>query len=212
MAVGPVPYSDGNTPPTGRQGKTGEAITGKAHGDYYESASRGTVFGACSNAAVTVQTTITTTAPATLHNPVASQKRLQILEVRIAYFSGTMTAGLFYHGINPVGTTLPSGGTTLTSTCMDVGNQSGVVAVGVAGTGRTVIAATPVLVFASSFPALASSVVSPLMTCVDKLEGAIVLEPGGVYQLVGTFGGAGSSPAIGVSILWNEVPIVASNG
>lgn len=210
--VGPQPGADGTTPASGRQGKTGEAIVASAHGKYYEAASRGVLFAACDQGVgITVQVTITTTATLTLHNPLGSQKRLSIKKLSIAYFNGTLGAGAWYHGFNLPNTALPTGGTTLTSRCTDIGSQSGVVAVGVALSGATVVAGTALYPFASSLPILASSVAAPFLVNED-VNGAIVLEPGGIYQLLGVFGGTGSAPKVAAGILWEEIGIVASNG
>lgn len=209
--VGETVAADGTTPSSGRQGKTGESIVALVNGSDYETASRGRYFAAGDQGAgVTVQTSITTTAPLSLHNPAASQRRLAIQFVTVSYFSGTLTAGSFYHGFNPVGTTLPSSGTTLTSYCTDIGVTATAVAsaVGVAKTGSTVVAATVLYPFASVFPVLASSAVSGPVACFEKVQGRIILEPGAAYQLCGAFGGAGSSPKVSVGIGWVEMPIV----
>lgn len=208
MSIGPILLADGNTPPSGRQGKTGEATVAQAHGKYYEAASRGVLFAAADQGVgVTVQVTITTTAMYSLHNPLGSQKRLALSKMCIAYFSGTLGAGAFYHGYNPVGTTLPSSGTSLTARNMDIGNQPATVAVGVALSGSTVVAGTVLYPFASSLPILASTAVAPF-AIIEDVDGAIVLEPGAVYQLLGVFGGTGSTPKVSVGCIWEEVPIV----
>lgn len=208
-AVGPTNGGDGTTPATGRQGKTGEAIVGKAHGDDYEAASRGVLFCAGDQGAgITVQVTVTTTATLTLHNPAGSKKRLAIRELSIAYFNGTLGAGAFYHGFNPIGTTLPSSGTQLTSYCMNIGNSGVDAAVGVARTGATVVAGTVLYPFASSFPVLATSAVSGPVQCIERVGGKIILEPGAVYQLLGVFGGTGSTPKISAGIVWEEIPVI----
>ncbi len=208
MAVGPVLIADGNTPPSGRQGKTSEAAVTQTHGKYYEAASRGVLFAAADQGVgITVQVTITTTATLSLHNPLGSQKRLAICKLSIAYFTGTLGAGAFYHGYNPVGTTLPSSGTSLVARNTDIGNQPATVAVGVAISGPTVVAGTVLYPFATSLPILASTAVTPF-SLEEDVDGAIVLEPGAVYQLLGVFGGTGSTPKISAGILWEEIPIV----
>jgi hypothetical protein len=211
-AVGEQPTPDTQVPATGRQGKLGESIVAQASGKYYENASRGRIYAACDQGVgVTVQVTITTTATLSLHNPAASQKRIELCKLSIAYFSGTLGAGAWYHGSNPVGTTLPSSGTLLTATCTDIGNASNAVAVGVCRTGSTVVAGTAMYPFASSLPILASTAVVPFVINED-VDGIIVLEPGGVYQLLGVFGGTGSSPKVAVGCVWREVPYVSTQG
>jgi hypothetical protein len=210
--VGPVVGPDGTTPVTGRQAKTGEANVTQTHGKYYEAASRGVLFAACDQGAgVVVQTTFTTTAAMTLTNPVASQKRLAIKQISIGYFSGTLGAGSFYHGILGTGNTLPSGGTALTATCLDVGNQSAAAAQGVARTGATVVAATSIAVIMSTFAELATTA-NGFQPGVFDIDGFIVLEPGAQWQLLGAFGAAGTSPKITCGIVWEEIQIAASQG
>lgn len=212
MAVGPTYLADGNTPSTGRQTKTGDAGISQCHGKYYEPSSRGVLFCAAdAGVGVAVTVTLTTTATATLHNPLGSAKRLSLKKVAIAYFSGTMPAGALYHGYLVPGNTLPSSGTAPTVVCMDIGNQSGVLPVGVMRTAATVVAANILYPFASSLPVLASTAVWAT-PCLEDVDGAITLEPGAQYQLVCVAGGAGSSPKVGVGFVWEEIPIVAANG
>lgn len=200
--------ADGNTPTTGRQCKTGESAVQQTHGKYYEAASRGYVYAACDQGAgVVVQVTITTTATLTLHNPVNSGKRLSILKLIVTYFSGTLGAGSFYHGFLGIGKTLPSSGTSLTSNCTDIGIPLGVTAVGVAIAGATVVAGTPLYPFIGTGPVLATTAVMhpPL---IEDIDGAIVLEPGAQYQLLGVFGGTGSTPKVSPGIVWEEIGII----
>lgn len=209
MSVGPVVGADGTTPATGRQGKTGEATVSQSHGKYYEPASRGVLFAACDQGVgVTVQVTLTTTATMSLHNPVGSGKRLAIKKVSVAYFSGTMPAGAFYHGFLAPGNTLPSGGTALTANSTDIGSTlSAAAGSGVAIAGSTVTAGKPLYAFASSLPVLATTAVFG-GTIEEDVDGAIVLEPGAQYQLLGVFGATGTSPKVSPSIVWEEIPIV----
>lgn len=212
MTVGIVLTPDGSTPATGRQAKTGEAVVTQAHGKYYEASSRGLVFGACDQGSgVTVQTSITTTGILSLHNPKNSGVRLEIMKVSIAYFSGTMGAGAYYHALNKLGDALPTGGTTLASNMLDGGNIVASVAKGVCLAGATVVAPTTVGLFGSSLPVLASTAVwaAPIS---EDVDGAIVVEPGCAYQLVAVMGGAGSSPKISPAIWWEEVQIAQSQG
>lgn len=211
-AVGPQPGGDGTTPPTGRQAKTGDAVVTQGHGKYYEAAGRGVLFAACDQGVgIVVQVTITTAATLCLYNPANSQKRIAISKVALAYFSGTLGAGAWYHGFNPVGTAAPSGGTLLVSNCTDIGNDSVLVAVGVCRSGATVVAGTVLYPVGSSLPILASTAGDPF-SIEEDVDGAIVLEPGGIWQLLGVFGGTGSSPKISAGIVWEEIPYVSSQG
>ncbi len=212
MAVGPQLGADGTTPATGRQGKTGETTVSQAHGKYYEASSRGTLFcGSDSGAGVAPQATIGTTATYSLHNPLNSGKRLSLKKIAITYFSGTQPAGTYYHGYLAPGTTLPSSGTTGGNVCLDIGNQSGAAAVGVSLYGSTVVTGKVLYPFAQSLPVLATTAI-PVSILEDDIDGAITLEPGAQYQLLAVMGSTGTSPKIGVGTVWEEIPIVASNG
>jgi hypothetical protein len=211
-AVGPQPGADGTTPPTGRQSKTGEAAIAQTHGKYYEAASRGVLFAACDQGAgITVQVTITTTATLALSNPPASQKRVAIKKVSLSYFSGTLGAGSWYHGFNAIGIVQPASGTLLTSFCTNIGNEGAAAAVATARTGATVVAGKVLYPLGSSLPILASTAGDPFQI-VEDVDGIIVLEPGTSWQLLGVFGGAGSSPVISAGIVWEEIPYVSSQG
>jgi hypothetical protein len=212
MAVGPTYLADGNIPASARYSKDSSSVVNQSHGKYFEAASRGALFCAGDQGVgVAVQVTLTTVATLALWNPVTSLKRLAIKKVAISYFSGTLGAGSFYHGFNPVGTVLPSSGTSLTANCLGIGNASGPPAVGVAITGATVVAGKVLYPFASSLPILATTAVAPF-AIIEDVDGAIVLEPGAVYQLLGVFGAAGTTPKVSVGIVWEEVPYVATTG
>lgn len=212
MSVGPVLGADGTTPATGRQGKTGEASVAQVHGKYYESASRGTLFvGSDLGAGVATQASIGTTAAFSVHNPLASGKRISIKKVVVSYFSGTLPSGSMYHGYLAPGTTLPTSGTSGGNTCLDIGNQSGAAAVGVSLYGPTVITGKVLYPFGTLAPILATTAILPSLINED-VDGAIVLEPGAQYQLLSVCTSTGTSPKIGVGVVWEEVPIVASNG
>ncbi len=212
MSVGPVLGADGTTPATGRQSKTGEAAVAQAHGKYYEASSRGVLFAACDQGAgVAVTTAISTTSILSLYNPVGSGKRLSIKRRYAVYFSGTIGTGVLYDCVNNNPTqAAPSSGTVLSSTNLDVGNQSGVAAVGVVRVASTVVAPVAVIPAAYLAPELATSVTAPQQNYED-LDGCITIEPGCSYQMQAV-AAAGSSPKLSPAIIWEEIPIVASNG
>jgi hypothetical protein len=213
--VGPTYGGDGTTPP-GRQGKTGEATVGQAHGKYYESASRGLIAFAQDAAGVATTTSISTTCILCLYNPLNSQRRLAVGKVSLGYFSGTLGAGPVYHCVNPMisgiaNPTAPTGGSLLTSYWSDVFNVSLASApVGIVRTGATVVAPVVYRHFCSLGAALASSVAF-VIQALEDLDGEIVLEPGGIYQLQ-SICAAGSTPKVTPGISWEEAPIVASQG
>src|SRR5688572_9833290 len=121
MAVGPQLTADQSTPPTGRQGRTGEAVVGQAHGKYHEASSRGVLFGAQEvGTGVAPGTALGTTAMLALYNPRTSGKIFSIKKVSLGYISGTLGAGTVFHcGNLPTNTgavgavAVPSGGTSL---------------------------------------------------------------------------------------------------
>lgn len=213
--VGVVLGGDSTTPASGRQGKTGESIISQVHGKYYESASRGTVFNACDQAAgVATVTAISTTSIFSLYNPQNSGKKLVINKVRLGYFSGTLGAGPIYHCINTMAggsaVAAPTSGTLLTAYPTDAGVQSGAAAVGIARTGSTVTSPIVHSPICSVGAALASTATFQ-NNCSDDLDGEIVIEPGNCYQIQSKCA-AGSSPLITVGVSWEEIPIAASNG
>lgn len=216
MAVGPQYTPDGVTPATGRQAKTGDAVISQGHGKYYESSSRGVLAFACDQGAgVATTTAISTTAILSLYNPIASKMRLAITKVSLAYLSGTLGAGPVYHCVNPAvsGTanpTAPTGGTLLTSYWTDIMNPQLGAPVGVVRTGSTVVAPVVVRPFASLFASLATTAVGPAVI-IDDLDGEIVLEPGGTYQIQSKCA-AGSTPLVTPGILWEEIPYVQMVG
>lgn len=211
--VGQTLGADGTEPDGGRQGKTGEAIVGKAHGDCYEAASRGVLFAAADQGVgVAVGTTLSTTAMLVLYNPQNSGKRLAVVRRSLVYFSGTFGTGAAYDCIlkNP-GQTVPSGGTLLTSQCLDAGYISAAAApVGAVRTAATVDTPTIIAPIAYLAPELATTVTAPQFGA-EWLKGAIVIEPGCSYQ-VQAVAAAGTSPKVSLAVWWEEVPIVSGQG
>jgi hypothetical protein len=216
MTVGPVYGGDGTTPPTGRQGKTGETTTALAHGKYYEPASRGVLFSAADQGAGTAYTlSISTTAIFSLYNPLNSKIRVAIKKVSVGYISGTLPAGMLAHCANPfpganAQAAAPSGGVALTVVTLDVGNLLPSVPQALARTGSTVVAPVVLWPLASSFAELATTA-NGLQQVYEDVNGAIVLEPGGCYQLQGK-AVTGSTPLVSPGVVWEEIPIVATQG
>lgn len=202
---------DEQTPPTGRQGKTGEAIVGFAHGKYYEAASRGRLAFASDVSGVATVTSISTTAILSLYNPITSQYRLSLTKVSLGYYSGTLGAGPIYHCVNPVvsGTanpTQPSGGTSLTARFSNIMANFGRSPVAEVRTGSTVVAPVAVRPFCSVNAILASTATG-IFYCVDDMDDEIVLDPGGCYQIQ-SICAAGSTPKITVGVMWKETPLL----
>ena len=213
MSVGPILLADGNTPATGRQGKSGEAIVGQAHGKWFEAASRGVLFGACEQAGVAPGTALGTTACLALYNPAKSGKRLIVCKTSLGYISGTLGAGTVFHcaNIKVAGTAVaaPSGGTSLTVYSRNIGGEplvSSQDAVGLVRTNCTVTQPIAMRPFASLQASLASTAVGPWMLTED-MAGEFVIEPGYCYQLQ-AIAAAGSTPLVAPGVMWEEIPIL----
>lgn len=217
FVVGPVLGGDGSTPATGRQGKTGESSVSQVHGKYYESASRGQIAFACDQAAgVAVPATVSTVSILSLYNTINSGRRLEILKVWIGYFSGTMGAGSFYHCVTPqvsgTAQTQPTGGVLLTAYWSNINNLGlSSTPIGVARTASTVVTPIVFAPIASSFAELATTA-NGYQVIAEDLDGLIVLDPGGSYQIQSAMGAAGTTPKVSVGVAWLEVPFVASQG
>lgn len=215
--IGPQLLADGNHPSTGRQGKTGEAIVGHAHGRYFEAASRGVLFGAQEQGTgVAPGTALGTTALLSLYNPRTSGKLLVVCKVSLGYVSGTLGAGTVYHCGNLPGESaavgaiaVPSGGTALTVYNRRFGGQvlqASAGPVGVARVGGTVTTPVALRAFCSLQASLASTAVGPWQL-VEDVGGEFVVEPGFCYQLQ-AIAAAGSTPLVSPGVVWEEIPLI----
>jgi hypothetical protein len=193
---------------TGRQDKMGGAVVSQGGGKYAEDSSRGRIWMACDqNVGVTVQTSPTTTGIISLYNPPGSQVSLEVLKVAIGYFSGTLPSGYFAHAYNLPGTAAPSAGTLLTPVNGNIGNRYGRTVQGACRTGATVVAGIIMYPFVSSFAELATTA-NGLQQGTEDVDGAITIEPGGTYQVVGCFATGGTTPKVSPGIVWKEKPII----
>src|SRR5437773_12398221 len=97
LRTGASLQADG-TNPQARACKTGEVAVSQVHGKYYEAASRGNLYAAGTAAGGVAPTTaVGTTGPFILENPRGSGKRLVLKKVSLAYNSGTMGPGVWWH-------------------------------------------------------------------------------------------------------------------
>lgn len=216
MSVGVTLLPDGNTPATGRQGKTSEAIVGQAHGKYYEAASRGLLFGACEQSGVAPGTSLGTTACLSLYNPIGSGKLVAVKKVSVGYISGTLGAGTIFHCGNMPGNAgtigavaQPSGGTSLTIYNRHLGMQvllASAKSIAEVRTGSTVTTPVALRPFCSLQASLASTAVGP-WAMTEDVDGEFVIEPGFCYQLQ-AIAAAGSTPLVAPGITWEEIPII----
>lgn len=205
--VGASLQADGTNLQPFRQGKTGEAVVGQAHGKYFEAAHRGKLFAAQEQGTgVAPGTALGTTACLTLYNPPNSGVRLAVKKVSLGYVSGTLGAGTMYHCVNNSPTqAAPSGGTALSPVCSDVGNQAA--PVGKALVNNTVASGTTAyraFAYTGAFAGGANNSPEP---CTEDIDGEIVVEPGCSYQLQ-SVAAAGTSPKVSPGVVWEEVPIV----
>jgi hypothetical protein len=214
MSIGPMFLGDGNTPTTGRQGTTGEAIVGHAHGAYHEAASRGVLFSAQEVGSGSAPgTSLGTTACLSLYNPPNSGKKLSIIRVSLGYISGTLGAGTLFHCVNTFGAAVtavaaPTSGTLLVNYMRKIGGQpmlAAGAAVGVARVGSTVTTPTTLEAFCSFGASLASTAVAPWIIR-DEVKGSIVIDPGFCYQLQAVAAG-GSTPLVSPGVVWEEIPM-----
>ncbi len=196
--TGPIYSADANIPEL-RSGKNGELITGIAHANNNESVSRGLCFSASTAATgVAPGTEFSTTPPFTLHNPTGSGKNLVLIKTSIGFVSGTLGAGTIAYG-NSVNAAAPSGGTAITPVSNLVGST--VSSVAKVGTGHTATAAT---ILRPAFVVLSGIGGGSL---VDEVNGEIIIIPGSTLAIEACAMGAGTSPLIMISAMWEEVTI-----
>ncbi len=214
VAVGPRFQADGNTATQDfRQGAHGETIVQQLSGKYAETTKRGNVYSAFATG-LTPTTAIsgTTSAPLVLYNPVGSSKRLKILKVSYGQAAtGTLGTGMAFHcGFTINGptasqsNTVPTG-TGVTPANMDIGGPNASVAT-VLSTATLNAAAKALYPFIQQTESVGGTTATALNTCVEDVDGAIVLEPGAGYT-VGTVSAAGSSPLVDIGIVWEEESI-----
>jgi len=205
-AVGPTAGGDGTySLSTARIDKTGAMVVQESGGAYGEASLRGLTFVAAEQGTgVAPGTALGTTACYVLYNPAGNTFRYRIQKVRVGYISGTLGAGTLYHCALKTSTqTAPSGGTALTTLCLDVGNGS--VGTGLARVGATVVQPVAIGPLCSFQASLATTAADPWQI-VEDVRAEIVIEPGCTYQLQGVTA-AGTSPLVSPSVTWTEEPI-----
>jgi len=186
-----------------RAGNSGEVITGAAHARYYEPAMRGNLFHAATAVTgVAPGTAVGTTAAFSLYNPVASGVDLVILGARIAYVSGSLAAGVVNWVANVNRAAAATTGTAITAVN---GKLDGAVAQGKPLTTATLPATPTVARVAFSIPPWLVTSVSEPWSKEDCVDGSIIVPPGCTVSLEAT-GGAGTTPLVVYSVLWEEVP------
>lgn len=202
LQVGPISGSD-MTLVTARGGKTGETITGQAHGHYYEAVSRGNVYSACTAVAgVAPGTALGTTVPFVLYNPIGNTKNLVVLEVSLGYVSGTLGAGHINLCTNVTPGEAAPTGTAIVHRPRKTRVGSGTA---LAFTTATVAAAEivmwPVFNLDASLATTAGVGSAPN---VYKVDGGFVVTAG-FYAALHGIAAAGSTPLVVLGMMWEEV-------
>lgn len=170
--------------------------------ELYNRAVNGQIFSAeTAITGVAPGTAIGTTGAFSLHNQASSGKNLVILETRMGYVSGTLGAGTVNYLINAPGVAAPSAGTAIVIQNALIGGATSVAAL--AYTTSTIVSPTLLRPFCSLQASLASTAVQPWQV-VDKVNGGIILPPGGTLTLHGTTA-AGSSPLVVFYMQWAEL-------
>lgn len=196
------------SPIVARMGKTGEMIVGDAHAEHFEASSRGNVFtGATATAGCAVGSlTISTTCAHLLYNPIGSGVNLSMIQASAWYVSGTLGAGLLLYTTNSgVAAIAPTAGTAITS-------RSALIQGGNAapkGVCQTLSTSVPSMVTLRPFCTLlayAGAAIGANFPLKDQLNGEFVVPPGFFFGIHGITA-AGTSPIMGFSFTWEEVPI-----
>jgi hypothetical protein len=191
-----------------RMGKTGELISGATHGEHFEAAGRGNVFTAqTATGGVSVATlAITTACVFLLYNPLTSGVNLSLIQASAFYVSGTLGAGLLVYTTNGgVGVVSPGVGTAIVGRSSLL-NGANAAPKGVPMTSGTAAANMSVIRPFLSLSAYAGAAIGGTMLFKDQLNGEMVVQPGyfvGIHGITAT----GTSPVMGFSMSWEEVPI-----
>lgn len=169
--------------------------------DFYSSVYEEQVFSATTAlTGVAPGTSVSTTSAFTLHNPVGSGVNLVIIEGSMGYVSGTFGAGVVTWNANTSDDDATPTGTAITEINMKLGATGN--AQGRALTTATIVAPTPIRVFASLQASLATTAVQPWIIR-DRVDGAIVVTPGCSISLHAT-AAAGTSPLVIFNVVWKE--------
>jgi hypothetical protein len=215
MAVGPVYTGDGSTPVGApRQGRLSEAIVGQAHGKYYEAASRSAIYAGSNAVKRDPLAALATSASVFgVFNPAGSTKRLSLLKASYAQAAtGTQGTGALMHCVATLnGPIATQGGTIPTGTAVVPLNQNlGSSNSSVASAFELIVLHTTAPVSLYPFANLSQSAGGTISAnhekVVDDVDGAIILEPGGIWCAQGITA-AGTGPLVFVGAMWEEVLI-----
>lgn len=195
--VGPPESSLGDgTPRTLRLDKQGALISSDVLGKYAEWVSRGAVFHAASQAAVTFAAGLSATAVATLENPTGSGKNLFLLHVGFAFSAAPAAAAVVYLTGNL--STIQAAPTATTPITVRNALLGGATGAGKVYSAATLAAAPIVLEPLVSIVAV-GSITPPL---VDRdMNGRFIIQPGIYVTLQASAAASGF-----FSFLWAERP------
>lgn len=190
-------------------------VISQGAGKYFEGASRGIVFSGTQTTGRAPGTTVSTSPPILLYNPLGSAKRYEILKVACANgISGTLGSGAMYHCgftiAGPLGSqngTVPvvGSGAAITAILLDIGGQgSSAASLFALGT----LAAAPVALYPAFQigQSVGGTTTNPIQGVTEDVDGAIVLEPGSGWALFGV-AAAGSTPLVMCGVVWREAPL-----
>lgn len=195
--VGPQRLSDG-TSQTFRQSKTGGMVVVPGHARYWEQTSRGNVYSAANQAAVTSPAGLATASTVfTLYNPAGSGVMLSIIDVGVAIAAAPAAASVIYLVVNnnPI-QTAPATVTALTVNNNYLNTTSGQGKVYSTAT----LAATPqVARVLGSVPAASNNTAAYIK---DEISGALILQPGTYISIQAT-----TAISLIAHMTWEEISI-----
>ncbi len=195
------------SPVVARMGKTGEIIANDVHGEHYEAGGRGAIFTACTATAgiATATLAVTTACLHLLYNPIGSGVNLSLIQASAFYVSGTLGAGVLLYTTNSgVAVVTPSGTAIVARSSLLQGGNAAPKALAYAS--ATTAANMSILRPFASLPAYAGAAIGASMIMKDQLNGEFVVPPGyfiGIHGITAT----GTSPVMGFSFSWEEVPV-----
>jgi hypothetical protein len=206
--VGPRVIADGAETEI-RLDRSGAQVVTAAHGRYAEASMRSVVYGAATAAAgVAPGTALSTTPPFSLWNPTGSGVVLSVLRTSMGYVSGTLGAGTIVYGFVPAQTTLPSGGSELTTfaTNISAARARGRVLQGSTHVAAGTIAGPAFCIQPTLATAPAAGGFVPLAPAIDDVAGLWTVQPGSALILQGV-AAAGTSPLVSFGCMWEEIPL-----
>lgn len=205
VKVGPTFGGDGTTPFV-RANRTGAMATVDVGGRYSESVLRGNVYTAAvpPGTGVAPGTALGTTAAFVVWNPSGSGVTIRMLHCSSGYISGTLGGGCIVHCLNTTNSaTAPTGGTAVTPTNCFAGSASKSIAK--VSFGSTLVATPISAAVHLNLTALVGTTDTGNYTAMEDLQGRYLLQPGNGWSLQGV-AGAGTTPLMVFSAVWEEVP------